>query len=204
MVLTFTPEPTLSRIVTRRWKGEDGLKPAYLIWFNTKNNSCFCQVFKIWKPWEDSSRAEVWWRGGKAPDRWRHCPLQSTTVSAQTQHHGPHRKFSFWRHMVLTFFYFLFSPCSVKDCNWTITNVPLCSFTGTPTNTGKKMTACVLHVVKLGCWHSLLPKIALFFHVFLLLLHHILLVLMSPPLFVCQSNVQDQCRDWKSLLLSVE
>lgn len=55
----------------------------------------FCQVSKVWKPREDRTGAEVWWRGGKAPDRRRHCPLQSTTVSAQAQHHGPHRKSSF-------------------------------------------------------------------------------------------------------------
>lgn len=53
------------------------------------------QVFKIWKPWKDCSGTEVWWRGGKAYDRWRHCPLQSTAIFTQTQHHGPHCEFGF-------------------------------------------------------------------------------------------------------------
>lgn len=70
---------------------------AHLMWFTTKNVSLlFCQVFEIWKPWEDRSGAEDWWCCGETPDWWRHRPLQQTALTAQTQHHGPHCEFSFW------------------------------------------------------------------------------------------------------------
>lgn len=69
------------------------MNSAGLMWFTSKSNSRFCQVLKIWKPGEDCSRAEAGWHGGKAPDRWRHRPVQPTAVSAQTQHHGSHCTF---------------------------------------------------------------------------------------------------------------
>lgn len=59
---------------------------------SVKNLVLFLQVFKIWKPWKDSSGAQVWWHRGKAPDRRRHRALQSTTVPAQTQYYGAYCK----------------------------------------------------------------------------------------------------------------
>lgn len=97
----FTQEPISSRLVSRRSNGgklllllvSKQLHSLVVPPLTLANRCTSNQVLKVWKPREDCPGAKVRRPGGEAPDRRRHCALQSAAVPAQAEHHGAHSTF---------------------------------------------------------------------------------------------------------------